>query len=624
MCDKGFCRRFFSNLSRKKDVSEDMLRTDLKRCFNLGDLTFLAISGMIGSGLYVLAGTVTREVAGPSIVVSYVIAALASILSAFCYAEFSARIPVAGSAYQFTYISVGEFWAFVVGWNVALEHTIYVAAIARTCSGYLDSLFGNQIEIYMRTHAPMAGGFFASYPDFLAVGIIFVLGTVLLCGVKLSSKVNIVIAIINILVILFIISTGMYLADIKNWTQVRGGFFPYGWAGTIQGATTLVYSYVGYEVVASATEEAINAARDIPLSLFISVIVVVISYVGGSAALTLMVPWYDVSVTAPFPAAYQNRGWPWAKYIVSIGALAAMLTCLLSIMYVVPRYLLAMSRDGLLFQNLQKISERTKVPYVSTLIVIIFSGVVSIVFSLNSLVEFIAVGQLLACTFVAFCVIKLRYSPNQISSYERSDEGGIPTLREWLENDDNKEVNELTQLNQATKNRKEFSTDGANDCSTSAEDTPIINSSFGTVKKSILHSRVGFLFEWTTAYAPGRIPFYILLSAMACSTTASAVALFVNQQDSWWYISIVSTLSVIACLLITTLRCFVQDDTIRTFKVPFVPFVPFCSIVINIILMLKLKSLTWIRMAVWMTIGLIIYAAYGYRNSKAGKKGLEM
>uniref|UniRef100_F6XYD9 Cationic amino acid transporter C-terminal domain-containing protein n=1 Tax=Ciona intestinalis TaxID=7719 RepID=F6XYD9_CIOIN len=586
-----------SKMNSRQDVRNDVIpNTDLKRCFNLGDLTFLAISGMIGSGLYVLAGTVTREVAGPSIVVSYVIAAMASILSAFCYAEFSARIPVAGSAYQFTYISVGEFWAFVVGWNVALEHTIYVAAIARTCSGYLDSLFGNKIEMYMRIHAPMAGGFFASYPDFLAVGIILVFGIVLLCGVKLSSKVNIVIAIINILVILFIITTGMYLADIKNWTQVKGGFFPYGWAGTIQGATTLVYSYVGYEVVASATEEAINAARDIPLSLLISVIVVVISYVGGSAALTLMVPWYDVSVTAPFPAAYQNRGWAWAQYIVSIGALAAMLTCLLSIMYVVPRYLLAMSRDGLLFQNLQKISERTKVPYISTLVVIIFSGVVSIVFSLNSLVEFIAVGQLLACTFVAFCVIKLRYSPNQISR-KSSQNKSFP--------------------GHATIN-------AANECSTSAEDAPIINSSFGTVKKSILHSSFGFLFEWTTAYAPGRIPFYILLSAMACSTTASAVALFVNQQESWWYISIVITLSVIAFLLIATLRCFVQDDTIRTFKVPCVPFVPFCSIVINIILMLKLKSLTWIRMAVWMAIGLIIYAAYGYRNSKAGKRGHEM
>ncbi|XP_076811139.1 cationic amino acid transporter 4-like isoform X2 [Clavelina lepadiformis] len=633
---------FFNNLLRKKSISEDMQRQDLLRCFGLVDLTFLAISGMIGSGLYVLAGTVARNITGPSIVISYLLAAVAAVLSAICYAEFAARIPVAGSAYQFTYLSVGEFWAFLIGWNVALEHTIYVAAIAKTCSGYLDGLAGDAISNYMNQTLHMDGKFVANYPDFLAAGFILFFAFILVLGVKLSSKVNIVIATINVVIIIFIIATGIYLAKWDaNWIDVKGGFFPHGWSGTISGATILVYSYVGYEVVASATEEAINAGRDIPLALLIAITVVVISFVGASGALTLIVPWYEISPTTPYPSAYEARGWIWAKYVVSIGAMAAMVTCLLSIMFVIPRYLLAMARDGLLWNFFTIIHSKTQVPYVSTIIVALVSSLMAVIFSLTTLVEFIAVGQLLACTFVAACVIKLRYAPNKISSYHRSDncvmedseEMEVTELKDIVKQSAEKKregaQNEETLLRTTELDSREdgelkyrsYDTMGCNDA---AENRALLPSEYGTIKKSILYSRLGFLVQWTAASKPGDLPFYSLMVAVSCSTSATIMLLFgIAHVSEWWFITIFVILVVTCLLCLGFISLFIQDDSIKTYQVPLVPFLPFISIVINIALMLKLRALTWIRLGIWIAVGLVIYFSYGYSHSKAGKKSKE-
>uniref|UniRef100_H2ZJP3 Cationic amino acid transporter C-terminal domain-containing protein n=1 Tax=Ciona savignyi TaxID=51511 RepID=H2ZJP3_CIOSA len=448
--------------------------TDLNRCLGLSDLTFLSIGGMIGSGLYVLTGTVAHNFAGGSIVLSYLFAAIASALSAFCYAEFAARIPVTGSAYQFTYLSVGEFWAFVIGWNVLLEHAVSVSAVAKSLSGYFDSLIGFKMKEYLVVHTPMPGGILASYPDFFAAGIVIIVTIIVATGVKFTSRFTTILAAVNLAILVLIFSTGMYLANINNWTTVRGGFFPHGFAGTISGASTLVFSYVGYEIVASVTEEAKNPNRDVPLALLISICVAALAYVGASAALTLMVPWYDIVISAPFPAAYAQRGWNWAKYVVSIGALAAMSTSIVTALVVVPRYVYAMASDGLIMPWFNTVNKTTGTPVIATVTTGIFCIVMALVFSLHSLVEFISIGQLLACSFVSFCVIKLRYEPNDVSQ------------------------------------------------------------------------------EW--------------------------------------------------------------------FGVPFVPIIPFASIMVNIILMLKLQKLTWLRLAIWMAIGLIIYFGYGYRHSKSRKE----
>nr|CAB3266328.1 cationic amino acid transporter 4-like [Phallusia mammillata] len=595
---KAAAKNICYNIMRKKAVCTEMMRTDLKKVLNLSDLTFLSIGSMIGSGLYVLTGTIVRNVAGPSTVLSYVLAAIASALSAVCYAEFAARIPVTGSAYQFTYISVGEIWAFIIGWNVALEHAVAVAAIARAWSGYMDGLFGHPIQQGLISCCSMPGGLVADYPDFLAVGLVAILTIIVALGVKLSSKVNIVFAALNLVVILFIFSTGMYLGRIENWTKVEGGFFPHGFSGTISGAATLIFSYVGYEVVASANEESINPKRDVPLALVISVTMVVIAYVSASASLTLMEPWYNVSAAAPFPSAYISHQWYWAQYVVSIGALAAMTAAMLAAMVVVPRYVYAMARDGLIMEFMAKVNEKNGVPVASTIVCGIFVMITTAIFSLHTLVEFISIGQLLACTFVSICVIKLRYGPNQISRYE-SFEDDAPTEQEKPSTGANANATEETNFggkNNIIAERKAVYGDEDNES--------VVENVCGTVKTSVLASSFGRLFTWTLPYRPGRLPFLSLCFSILFATAASALCLFgYRESNEAWFIILLVVFVTLALASLFFIMTFKQDNTMRTFKVPLVPLIPYMSIVINIILMLKLQSLTWLRLAVWMAVG---------------------
>ncbi|XP_076811393.1 cationic amino acid transporter 4-like [Clavelina lepadiformis] len=621
------CSTFCSNLIRKKDLSADLLRKDLAKALTLSDLTFLAIGSMIGSGLYVLTGEVARHVAGPSIVISYAIAAVASGFSAVCYAEFAARIPITGSAYQFTYLSIGELWAFVIGWNVFVEHAVSVAAVARAWSGYLDGMFGHPIRNYSVEHFPMPGGFIATYPDFLAGGVVILMTIIIACGVKLSSKLNIVFATLNLTVILFVFCSGMYLAKGEYWDGEEN-FFPYGWSGTISGAATLIFSYVGYEVVASATEEAVNSKRDVPLSLLISLSVTVLAYTGASSALTLMVPYDTISVESPFPSAYKARGWGWARYLVSVGALAAMTTALLSAMLVVPRYIYAMARDGLIIKFFTKVNKKTAVPVAATITCGAFCLLLTLLFNLQILVEFISIGQLTACTFVSICVIKLRYGPNVISSYETMVEDNLPGNAIEMQIQP-KIAEEREGENELKKEETPFSDlppnySSIDNTSTSSESNRVITNEqkqCGMIRVGILESRVGFLFQWTHNFSPGDVPFYSLVVAIFFTIVAAVMLLFGQAYYHQWWFIIILTLSIfVASAAVVFISAFYPDREMKTFKVPLVPYVPFISIVINIILILKLQPLTWVRFVVWLVVGLVIYFTYGYWHSKARKE----
>uniref|UniRef100_F6YP51 Cationic amino acid transporter C-terminal domain-containing protein n=1 Tax=Ciona intestinalis TaxID=7719 RepID=F6YP51_CIOIN len=602
----GGLSKFVSNILRKKDLTTDMMRKDLTKCLGFSDITFLSIGSMVGAGLYVLTGTVALKFAGGSIVLSYLFAAIASALSAFCYAEFAARIPVTGSAYQFTYISVGEFWAFVIGWNVALEHAVSVSAVAKSWSGYFDSLLGHKMRDYLLIHAPMPGGIVAKYPDFFAAGIVLIVTIIVATGVKFTSRLTSTFAALNLVIVVFIfckyvyfciannymcsylynvLGTGLYLSKWANWTTVRGGFFPHGFSGTISGAATLIFSYTGYEVVASVTEETINPNRDVPLALLISISVAAVAYISASASLTLMVPWYDISITAPFPTAYAQRGWVWAKYVVSLGALAAMSTTVIAAMIVVPRYFYAMSNDGLIMPWFKRVNEKTGTPVISTVVTGIFCMIMTLVFSLHSLVEFISIGQLLACTFVAFCVIKLRYEPNQIANDSYTAE---TVLDKSMDAESASESQEELLLE-----------DYEHHC--------------GVIKDSIMTSPFGKYFAWTLNFKPGVLPFYSLMLATFFG------AIFKKLKEAW-FVCLVVIFILLSKFFLLFICMFKQDETIKTYKVPFVPFVPFTSIIINIILMFKLQHLTWIRLAIWMSIGLVIYFGYGYRHSKSRKQ----
>ncbi|CAI4232965.1 unnamed protein product [Auanema sp. JU1783] len=404
---------------RLKNLPSGNLDTQLRRCLTTFDITLLGIGHMIGAGIYVLTGSVVRYVAGPSVVVSFLIAGVASLLSALCYAEFGARFPKAGSAYTYAYVGVGELWAFIIGWNIILEHMVGAAAVARSWSGYLDSLLGNAIsnstmkEIGRFSNTSLL----ADYPDFTAFLLIIVVAIFVGLGSKVSTNFNSTFTIINMAVICVVIGYGITYADFSLWSGYdengKSKFFPYGVNGMMAGAASCFFAYIGFDGLATAGEEAKDPSRSIPIATFTSMSVVTLAYILMAASLTLMIPYYEVHPTAAFSDAFALKGATIARYAVSIGALCGMMTSLVGGMFALPRCVFAMAEDGLLFKDLAVVNSKTQVPINAIIVFGSLTAIIALLFDITTLVEFLSIGTLLAYTIVSACVITLRYQPAQ-------------------------------------------------------------------------------------------------------------------------------------------------------------------------------------------------------------------
>ena len=269
LLSKSYVMGFFvKGFARKKVVDPNtLISTQLNRCLSIFDLTLLGIGSTLGAGIYVLAGDVARNDTGPSIVLSFAIAAVASILSGMCYGEFGARVPKAGSAYVYSYVTIGELCAFVIGWNLILEYVIGTASVARAWSSYLDSLFNDGIKNFtISTIGEMHTKGLAEYPDLVCVLLILILTVVLIVGIKKTSWFNTLFTAINLFVILFVVCVGAFYAEPKNWSD----FMPHGVEGVMAGAATCFYAFIGFDVIATTGEEAKNPSKAIPISIVLA------------------------------------------------------------------------------------------------------------------------------------------------------------------------------------------------------------------------------------------------------------------------------------------------------------------------------------------------------------------
>lgn len=613
------------NLFRIKTVRQIMAESNkeghqLKKVLGPIDLIALGIGAIIGAGIFVITGTAAAGGAGhigagPAIVISFIITGIACGFAALCYAEFASFIPIAGSAYTYSYATLGELVAWIIGWDLVLEYMVGSSTVAIGWSGYFKSLldgFGIKLPSWIVTDimsvmeaVDKPGKFIeklhAQFPDLAAqiaqaatsggrpekVGamlqaissvpqeqmhgapllakfqallmtyqsaphigdiplcfnipafmIIALVTTLLVVGISESAKVNSFIVGLKLVILFIFLGFGVFYINPKNWVP----FMPNGIAGIQTGAAMIFFAYIGFDAVSTTAEEARNPGRDLPIGILGSLIVCTILYVAVAGVMTGMCPWNLLGTAEPVATALKHVGLNFlASYIISVGAVVALIAVLIVMQLGQPRIFFSMSRDGFVPKWLSRVHPRFKTPYRTTIISGIIVALLATVFNINEVAELCNIGTLFA--FVLVC-------------------GGIAILRH-------------------------------NDSEIAA---PFNSRAFPWI---LILSAI--VFEWTA--------FHFLPKNPGESSMISTAAFVL--------------LAITVIIAFAASFMYKASRVKRPFMAPLVPLVPLCGILTCVYLMLGLPPVTWIRFISWLLIGLFIYFCYGIRHTKYDEDRIE-
>ncbi|HEX4160187.1 MAG TPA: amino acid permease [Rhizomicrobium sp.] len=387
----------------------------LKRSLGPWALTAMGIGAIIGTGIFVLTGVASATRAGPSLTISFVVAGIVSALAALCYAEVSSKVPISGSAYTYTYATLGEFPAWIIGWSLVLEYALGASTVSVGWSGYftyiLHTLLGWDIpQAWQHSHWDATPGI-ANLP---AAAIIFLITALLVRGTKESGTVNSIIVVIKLAVVLFFIAVGIGHVDTANYhlppgpQTGQGGFFPFGIGGMFGGAAFIFFAYIGFDAVSTTAEEAKNPAKDLPFGIIMSLVICTVLYIVVVAILNGMVPFYELNVSFPVAFAVNSVGLAWAGVIVSFGAIAGLTTVLLVMMYAQTRVFYAMSRDGLIPPSFTRLHPRWRTPMLSQIFFGVLIAAAGALFPIGILGSLTNMGTLVAFVLVSVAVPALR------------------------------------------------------------------------------------------------------------------------------------------------------------------------------------------------------------------------
>ncbi len=406
----------------------------LRRILGPVQLSSLGIGAIIGTGIFVLTGVAAHDKTGPALMLSFVVSGLACIFAALCYAEFAAMVPVAGSAYTYAYATLGELFAWIVGWDLVLEYAVASAAVAHGWSHYFQDFIG-----IFGIHLPFA---LANTPfdldpaigtygptgriiDFPALVITAIVTAILVKGIRESASFNTFMVAVKLVVVLMVIGVGVFYIDPRNWHP----FAPYGLTGVsffgktifgqtgiggeplgmLAGAATIFFAYIGFDSVSTHAEEARNPRRDVPIGIISSLIICTVLYIAVSAVLTGMVPYDKINIDAPVSNAFAQVGLRWAQFLISLGALTGITSVLLVLMLSQPRVMLAMARDRLIPPSFfGAIHEKFRTPWKATILTGLFVAVQASLLPLRILSELVNIGTLLAFVIVCAAVLIMR------------------------------------------------------------------------------------------------------------------------------------------------------------------------------------------------------------------------